>query len=112
VVQAVVRAADGRTISDIHFPTALSAVPAPGLGLSAELLEARPDADLRVVRISTRYAAQFVALDARGWTPQDAWFHLAPGEVREVELRRSSPGTRPPRGEVRALNAVARAAFH
>ncbi len=110
VVQAVVRTADGREVSDVHFPVGLTGTPEADIGLTAELLPGEPDAAVRTVRVAARRAAQFVAVEAVGWVASDGWFHLAPGGSRDVELGRASG--RPPRGEVRAVNSVARAAFH
>jgi beta-mannosidase len=109
VVRAVLRTQDGREIGDLHFPAGLAGTPEPDVGLDVEPLYA--DADTAAVRVSSRRAAQFVAFDVTGWVPDDAWFHLAPGESRDVRLTRRDGRmtSRGPRGEVRALNSVARA---
>jgi beta-mannosidase len=48
--------------------------------------------------------AQWIAIDAPGYEPSDAWFHLAPGATRTVRLLGEDPD-RAPAGEVRALNS-------
>ena len=45
-----------------------------------------------------------IAIEAAGFEPEDAFFHLAPGGERSVRLRRVS-GTDPARGTVQPLNA-------
>ena len=88
-----------------HFPVGLPATREPDVGLAAE---ARLDADgagaALVVR--TRRFAQSVAVDVEGFEPDDAYFHLAPGEERLVRLRRTA-GTGAPRGTLQPLNAEA-----
>lgn len=59
------------------------------------------------VTVRTVAASQRVALDVPGFVPDVGWFHLAPGCVRTVVLRRAGAGQEPPRGNVRALNARA-----
>jgi beta-mannosidase len=112
VVRAVVHTDDGRQVSDLHFPSGLAGTAEPDVGLTADVVHA--DADTARFRVASRRAAQFVAFDVTGWVPDDAWFHLAPGESREVRLtRRDGRATsRGPRGEVRALNSLAHAGLH
>ena len=112
-VAVYVRTADGSEVSDLYFPTGLAGSSEPDIGLTAELDDGAPDAAVRVVRVGTRRCAQFVTVDALGWVASDGWFHLAPGHIREVALTRAAGSrmTRPPRGEVRAVNSVARLTF-
>ncbi len=56
--------------------------------------------------VATRLFAQWVALDVRGFTVSDSWFHLAPGAAREIRLRTPDAGATPA-GDVRALNSRA-----
>lgn len=51
-------------------------------GLRAEVVE-RTGTTL-VVRVTAETLAEFVHLDAPGWRPTSGWFHLAPGQVREI----------------------------
>ena len=54
--------------------------------------------------------AQWVAVDAPGYTPSDSWFHLAPGATRTIRLEGGDPnGVEPdavPQVNVRALNSL------
>jgi hypothetical protein len=45
-------------------------------------------------------------VEARGYRPSDAYFHLVPGQARALVLT-PLPGAPPLRGRVRALNAAA-----
>ena len=71
------------------------------VGLTAEVAE--HDGGARLV-LRTRRFAQSIAIEADGFEPEDAFFHLAPGSERSVRLRRVS-GTGPARGTVQPLNA-------
>ena len=106
VVQAVLRTEDGREVTDVFLPAGPARDTEPEIGLAAAIVELGED-ECRA-EVATRRFAQFVAFDANGWTPDDAWFHLAPGQRRTVRFVRGSArgGFR---GEVRALNSVARA---
>jgi beta-mannosidase len=75
------------------------------VGLAAE---ARLDADGAgaALLVRTRRFAQSIAVDVEGFEPEDAYFHLAPGEERLVRLRRTA-GTGAPRGTLQPLNAEA-----
>jgi beta-mannosidase len=86
-----------------HFPVGLPASREPDVGLTAE---ARLDADGATLVVRTRRFAQSIAVDVEGFEPDDAYFHLAPGEERLVRLRRSA-GTGAPRGTLQPLNAEA-----
>ena len=84
-----------------HFPLGLPSGREPDVGLTAE---ARVDPDGAALVVRTRRFAQSIAIDLEGFAPDDAYFHLAPGEEKLVRLRRVS-GTGAPRGTVQALNA-------
>ena len=55
------------------------------------------------LQISASRFAQFVAIDLPGWLPADDGFHLAPGQLRTISLRRTAGAVKP--GTVSALNA-------
>jgi beta-mannosidase len=84
-----------------HFPVGLPATREPDVGLAAE---ARLDGDGAALVLRARRFAQSIAIDVEGFEPDDAYFHLAPGEERTVRLRRAS-GSGPPRGTAQPLNA-------
>jgi len=90
-----------------YFPRGLSAARALDVGLTAEATE--HDGGARLV-LRTRRFAQSIAIEAAGFEPEDAYFHLAPGGERSVRLRRVS-GTGPARGTVQPLNAETPARF-
>ncbi|MCU1675321.1 MAG: hypothetical protein JWM93_79 [Frankiales bacterium] len=74
------------------------------IGLTAHLAG---DSGGWTVTVSTRLAAQYVAVDFPGFTPADSWFHLPPGGRTAIPLApRSAGGDAVPRGTVRALNAA------
>ena len=54
--------------------------------------------------VSSRALAQWVHFEAPGLQAEEAYFHLLPGQTRRVRLRRLD--SRPPGGEVRAVNAL------
>jgi beta-mannosidase len=86
-----------------HFPVGLPAGREPDVGLGAE---ARLDADGAgaAIVVRARRFAQSLAIEVEGFEPEDAYFHLAPGEERAIRLRRTS-GSGAPRGTVQPLNA-------
>jgi beta-mannosidase len=84
-----------------YFPRGLPAARELDIGLTAEVAE--HDGGARLV-LRTRRFAQSIAIEAAGFEPEDAFFHLAPGSERSVRLRRVS-GTDPARGTVQPLNA-------
>jgi beta-mannosidase len=88
-----------------HFPLGLPAAREPDVGLVAE---ARRDGAGAALVLRARRFAQSVAVEVEGFEPDDAWFHLAPGEERTVPLRRIA-GSDPPRGTVQPLNSEAAA---
>jgi beta-mannosidase len=87
------------------FPAGLSNTRESDIGLSAEVLP--HDADGALLRLTTRRFAQSIAIDAAGFVATDNGFHLAPGQVREIMLRRKPAGSRTgARGSISALNAT------
>jgi beta-mannosidase len=90
-----------------HFPLELPTLREPDVGLAAE---ARPGAaaDEAALVVRARRFAQSIAFDLEGFEPEDAYFHLAPGEERTVRLRRVS-GAGAPRGTLQPLNSEAAA---
>jgi beta-mannosidase len=96
-------APDDALVHAHHLPLGLAHAPALDVRLSAE---ARPRAGgsyeltLRAERL-----ALFVSFDAKGYRPDDAYFHLAPGVPRRITLA-PQPGAPPLRGRVRAVNAL------
>ncbi len=107
VVAVTLVGPDGETLAEaVHLPGGINRSVEPDLGLETRLT-AGP-ADRWQLEISTRRFAQWVVVEVPGYRPDDSWFHLAPGACRVVVLERAG-ATGPPRGEVRALNAVSRA---
>jgi beta-mannosidase len=90
-----------RVTEAFHFPRGLPSARELDVGLTAEAAE--HEGDTRLV-VRTRRFAQSIAIEAAGFEPEDAFFHLAPGGERSVRLRRVS-GTGPARGTVQPLNA-------
>jgi beta-mannosidase len=86
-----------------HFPLGLPAAREPDVGL---VTEARTEGAGPALVLRARRFAQSVAIDLEGFEPDDAWFHLAPGEERIVPLRRVA-ASGPPRGTVQPLNSEA-----
>jgi beta-mannosidase len=107
VVVASLTSPDGGKRREAFFlPLGRSRVRCPDVGLSARV---RPRAPGEwTLTVTTELFAQWVAVDAPGFTPSDSWFHLAPGSEREIVLR-GEHRERPPRGDVRALNSLASA---
>ncbi len=101
LVVATLRQGERALAHGFHFPLGLPNARELDLGLSAT---ARPVSDdCWALELRTRRFAQSVVVEADGFAAADAWFHLAPGSVRTLELRRAG-GTGPLRGTVRALN--------
>jgi beta-mannosidase len=104
LVVATLRAPSGEALARaFHFPVGWPATREPDVGLAAE---ARLEGDDAVLVLRARRFAQSIAIDVEGFLPEDAYFHLAPGEERAVPLRRVS-ATGAPRGTVQALNSEA-----
>ena len=95
-----------------HFPLGLGAfgqeTKRHDLGLGAELID---DADLPRLSLSTRRFAAFVDIDVDGFRPRENGFHLAPGEVRSVDLIRLRAEAGPCTGTVGAINAAGSVSF-
>lgn len=85
-----------------HLPAGQARLQEPDLGLEAR---ANPVGDTWELRVAARRFAQWVAIDVPGFAPADSWFHVAPGGEQRVTLRPLGEG-KPPRGRVRALNAL------
>jgi beta-mannosidase len=116
VVVALLRAGDvkGKVLARaFHFVPALPNAREMDVGLQATAHHCAGD-DYRLV-VRTRKLAQAVCVELEGFDPDDNYFHLAPGEERQLMLRptsRKAPNDAP-RGTLRALNseAVAMVAF-
>jgi beta-mannosidase len=89
----------------MHFPLGLAQLLAQrrDLGLRAEWAG---HGDTMAVVVSTRSLALGVHFDLPGWAADDQHFHLAPGERRQVVLRRVRAAA-PLGGQLMALNAAA-----
>ena len=109
VLAATLRRSDGPAgdvaASAFHFPAGLPATRELDVGLAAEATLDDAGAHLTV---RTRRFAQSVAIDCEGFAPEDAFFHLAPGDARVVRLSRKSNGA-VLKGSVKALNSEATA---
>ena len=110
LVAATLRGASGEVRARaFHFPVGLPAAREPDVGLTAEARLDGADAGAgAALVVRARRFAQSIALDVEGFEPDDAYFHLAPGEERTVRLRRVS-GSGAPRGTVQPLNSEAAA---
>lgn len=88
-----------------HFPLGL-ALPTeadPGLTASCE----RGADGVPVVVVRSRGFAQSVVVSARGYLPEDSYFHLLPGGEKRVRLLARGDACAPLRGSVQALNTHA-----
>jgi beta-mannosidase len=86
LVVATLRAGD-TTVEAFHFPVGPpSARGNPGL--TAEITSGE-HGDVTLA-LATRGLAQAIAIDVDGYEPEDAFFHLAPGQSRTVRLRRAA----------------------
>jgi beta-mannosidase len=105
VVVASLVAVDGGTLAEaFHFSGGMSAARELDIGLTATATVR--DETTFEVRIASRRFAQSLWIEAEGFSPDDAYFHLAPGSNRTLLLRRTpSEPVRPLRGRVHALNA-------
>ena len=106
LVTAVLQGGDGEILAQaFQFDPRRHADARTDLGMTATAV---PGGDGGFeVSIATRRFAQSVKIDAEGFTATDDYFHLAPGAVRKVTLRPAGGKTRPLRGRVQALNALA-----
>jgi beta-mannosidase len=85
-----------------HFPEGLPSQRERSIGLAAEsqrLADGSVD-----VRLTTTRFAQSVHFDVPGFTPDDEYFHLAPGSARQLRLRPNADAARYA-GSVGALNS-------
>ncbi len=92
-----------------HLPLDLAHTPEAELGIVAEA-RALPDGAYRLTLRADRLAL-FVYVEAKGHRPDDAYFHLVPGEPRHLRLE-PFPDAPSLRGRVRALNALAASPIH
>jgi beta-mannosidase len=106
VVVATLRGAQDEVLgSAYHFVPGLPNGSELDIGLVAEA--ERLDDGAFALLVRTRRLAQSVTVEADGFDLDDNYFHLAPGEVRRVVLRRAAPASarHVTRCTVRALNA-------
>lgn len=107
VLSAVLRDTEGRELARAFaFPTGHALPMERDVGLNATATPVAPG--VFTVRIGAGHFAQAVHLDVDGFVPDDAYFHLAPGQFHTVTLRAvpsklAEPGHLPS-GCVRALN--------
>ncbi|MEO5492501.1 MAG: hypothetical protein ABIR08_00565 [Sphingomonas sp.] len=106
LVAATLRDAAGLTLDRASFfPEGLPAIRRRDVGLTISEVAEQPE-DGVIVSISTKTCAQSVYFDADGYSAEDEYFHLAPGEIRIVRLSPLAGDTEPaPRVTVLALNA-------
>ncbi len=105
VVHVTLSAGETPLSDTFWFPAGLPTAREPEVGLSAET-SLRDGGDV-LLRIGTRRFAQSITIDVPGFAPADNGFHLAPGQVRDVLLRRkASIPASTTRGNISALNAV------
>lgn len=104
VVAATLTGDDGTVVSQAHFiPQPVKArTPERDVGIRCSI---RQGTDRWSLTLTTERFAQWVAIEAEGWDVEDSWFHLLPGEARELtmtplaEISQSAP-----RATVRAFN--------
>ena len=109
VVHARLLAGDTLLADAFWFPAGLPNAREHDIGLAAEIA---PGADGKVLlRLATRRFAQSISIDAPGYAPADNGFHLAPGQVRAVLLRRTTASRAAARGSIAALNAAGNLGF-
>jgi beta-mannosidase len=107
VVATLASAGDEPDREAFYFPLGFARPRRDDIELTATAARPAPNElgpDEWAVTITSKRFAQWVAVDAPGFTPRDSWFHLAPGATRTIRLRGDDPD-RDPRGEVRALNS-------
>lgn len=109
VVAATLRASGGQVLARaFHFVQGLPNSKELDVGLTANVTQRVGGG--HEMAVSTRRFAQSVCIDVDGFEVADNYFHLAPGDLRRVALRRfegADASDRPAavRGTVRALNA-------
>jgi beta-mannosidase len=96
------RASDAILAAAHWFPCGLPSARERALGLVAR---ATPIAGGYALILEADRFAHAVAVDAEGFTPDDSYLHLEPGEPRRLVLRADVPG-RPLCGSVSALNGT------
>ncbi len=105
VVTVVLRGPDGAVLAEAAYLPGGPARPRdPALGLQAGL--ERADGGAWLLSVSTDRFAQRVQVRFPGFRASDSWFHLAPGQVRQVLLRPGTAARGRPTGSVSALNAT------
>ncbi|HTR69265.1 MAG TPA: glycosyl hydrolase [Mycobacteriales bacterium] len=103
-VVATLMDGSGKQLSQaVYFPTPLARPVELDLGLEATVRPAESGPEW-IATVSTKRLAQWVSLEVPEYAPLDGWFHLPPGETREVVLLPLTDNTRDPAGNVRALN--------
>ncbi len=85
-----------------HFPVGRPSTPEQDLGLEATIQPATDDAF--TLQVSTRRFAQAIAVNLPGFTTDDNYFHVRPGDRKRVTLRRLAPSTAEPAGSIQAMN--------
>jgi beta-mannosidase len=107
-VSATLRQSDGQVRAQaVYFPGGALLPQVGEVGLAVQV-QATQTHSVELV-VSSRALAQWVHFEAPGLQAEEAYFHLLPGQTRRVRLRRLD--TRPPGGEVRAVNALRGARF-
>jgi beta-mannosidase len=98
----------GTAVQSVYFPLGLPAHATADVGLTASAT-ARGDGGYQLA-VASRAFAFAVVVETDGFRADDQYFHIAPGEQRQVTLR-PIPGAkcRTLRGQVSALNAHAAA---
>jgi beta-mannosidase len=93
---------DGALSEDFYLPAGAGRPCEPDLGLEASTSRLGDD---WILRVRARRFAQWVAVEVPGFTPDDSWFHIAPGGEHTLILR-PSVEDKTPSGKVRALNGL------
>ncbi|HZE90105.1 MAG TPA: glycoside hydrolase family 2 protein [Rhizobacter sp.] len=103
-VVATLRDAASRQLTQaFYFPAGLNLHRDADIGLSANVRQL--DATTAEMTLSTRRLAQAVHFDIPGFSADDEYFHLVPGQEQRVMLRSSTSQT--PVGTVHAINTHA-----
>jgi beta-mannosidase len=106
LVVATLRRAQKTVSQAFFFPIGLPSKRQRDVGLTAT---ARLENGVWILRVDSRAFAQSVRIDAKGFGYSDNYFHIAPGGVREIELRGDASKT--PSGTVQPLNSEVSAAI-
>ncbi len=104
VVVGRLTSADGARVlsEDVHFPLGFDLPLQASVGLSATL-EPDPDSGF-LAALQSPVFLQTVALESRGYLPDDNYFHLSPGRVKQVRFRPVPGPPTPFRAHLSALN--------